>query len=84
MYFGQTANITFLVNQKNFILRYFAAKLEMHNNKTTFLQLNETATEKWSIPGAGDRNRTCNHLITNQELCQLSYASTSIHYNTTA
>ena len=27
--------------------------------------------------GAGDRNRTCNLLITNQLLCQLSYASTA-------
>ena len=26
--------------------------------------------------GAGDGNRTCNLLITNQLLCQLSYAST--------
>ncbi len=25
--------------------------------------------------GAGDRNRTCNLLITNQLLCQLSYTS---------
>ena len=30
--------------------------------------------------GAGDRNRTCNPLITNQELCQLSYASVSKQY----
>ena len=27
--------------------------------------------------GAGDGNRTCNLLITNQLLCQLSYTSTS-------
>ena len=27
--------------------------------------------------GAGDGNRTCNLLITNQLLCQLSYASTA-------
>ena len=31
--------------------------------------------------GAGNRNRTHNLLITNQLLCQLSYASTNYLYN---
>ena len=32
--------------------------------------------------GAGDRNRTCNLLITNQLLCQLSYTSKTMPFRT--
>ena len=38
------------------------------------------------VDGAGDRNRTCNLLITNQLLCQLSYTSVTnrrLDYDTT-
>ena len=51
--------------------------------KTTFLRKIKKPGNKVSrrfFIGAGNRNRTHNLLITNQLLCQLSYASTKFFY----